>query len=357
MMRVLHTIASLDPASGGPARSVPALVKALAAAGAKPELWVAAGWKAEWLAHLGLDGLPLHRGALPSLERFDLVHDHGLWLKTNHDVALEAARRRTPRIVSPRGMLEPWALHHKKWKKRLAWCLYQRRDLQAAAALHATADSERNQFQRLGLKQPVAVIPNGVEVPPAPARPVPPLPACKTALFLSRIQKKKGLSMLVEAWSKVRPEGWKMRVVGPDEDGHRKEVEALVREAGLSAEWDFEGAVEGDVKRSVLAEADLFILPTYSENFGMAVAEALAAGLPVITTTGAPWAGLGTRHCGWWTEATVDSIAIALQDACTTDAGVLAAMGRRGREWMKSEFQWEAVGQKMLAAYEEVLSR
>ncbi len=358
-MRVLHTLASLDPATGGPARSVPALVRALKQAGIDPVLWTARPSEGEWTQAIKEAGVPVHSGELAALGRFDLIHDHGLWLPNNHAVARLARVAKTPRIVSPRGMLEPWALNHRKWKKRLAWWLYQRADLHAAAALHATAESEAEHIKELGLRIPVYVIPNGVELPRA-ASESPEVESQRsenprTALFLSRIHPKKGLRMLIEAWAAVRPAGWRMRVVGPDENGHRAELEQRVTQAGLTGCWEFCDALEGTAKDAAFRHADLFILPTHSENFGIAVAEALAAGVPVITTTGAPWEGLLETNSGWWVDPTPHDLAAALRDACTRDAATLQEMGGRGREWMRRDFSCEGVGTKMAESYQNIL--
>lgn len=310
----------------------------------------------------GLAKYVLHRGsleaALNSSTGWDLIHDHGVWLPTNHHVARSAKERGIPRMVSPRGMLEPWALNHKKWKKWIAWWLYQQRDLKSATALHATADSEAHQFKRLGLRKPIHIIPNGVDVCGKLESGIGRSGAGrKTALFLSRIQSKKGLPMLVEAWAKVLPQGWRMRVIGPDEDGHRAEVQAIAFKAGIAADWSFEGPLEAFQKAEAFASADVFILPTFSENFGIVVAEALAAGVPVITTTGAPWSGLVETGSGWWVEPTSDALAAALADACTRDAAVLRKMGGRGREWMLRDFTWGSVASRMIRAYDDMLSR
>ncbi len=356
-MRILHTIPSLHPSTGGPARSVPCLANALG----KQNLEVHV-WSPEIPANFPeTSGFVLHRGsldaAMENMGKPDVIHDHGVWLPINHRIAKVARERGIPRIVSPRGMLEPWALNHKKWKKKLAWWLYQRADLNTAAALHATANSEAKQFERLGLRQPIYVIPNGVDISSPSSSNQLSTSSLKTALFLSRIHPKKGLPMLVEAWAQVRPQGWRMRIVGPDEAGHRSEIEDLVAKASLTETWTFEGAFDDEAKWECFRDADLFILPTYSENFGIAVAEALASGVPVITTTGTPWQGLTDTKSGWWVEPTAIALADALQDACTRESSDLREMGSRGREWMLREFTWKSVASRMTRAYNELLFR
>ncbi len=360
-MRILLTVASLRPENGGPARSVPGLANALADQDVEVHVW-----SPEVPDHIvGPIKFVLHQGpledALDQAKGLDLIHDNGLWLPMNHRVAMAAKRRGIPRIVSPRGMLEPWALNHKKWKKRLAWWLYQRCDLRAASALHATAESEAIQFKQLGFKQQITIIPNGVDIlagkyssslQTSKAKSQKPQ---RTALFVSRIHSKKGLPLLVDAWAKVKPVGWRMVIAGPDEGGHRAAVEALVEKAGLSGEWEFCGPLEGDAKQAGYENADLFILPTHSENFGIVVAEALSHGLPVITTHGAPWRLLEEERCGWWVPISVEGISSALADAICRSPDELSAMGERGRTVVGERFAWGGIARQFIECYRRIL--
>lgn len=344
-MRIFHTVASLGLNTGGPARSVPGLASAAAKAGAEVHLW--APEIPEKIEEP--TGVTLHRGDFPDIE-IDLLHDHGVWLPNNHRMAQWARSKKIPRIVSPRGMLEPWAINHNKWKKKIAWWLYQRRDLKSATAFHATAESEAAQFRKLGLDQESFVIPNGIDFSEFKGNST----KEKTVVFLSRIHPKKGLLMWVDVWKRIRPEGWRMRVIGPDEGGHTEEVKRAVAQADLSDEWSFEGPLEGKEKLSALGSAQLFALPTYSENFGIVVAEALAAGTPVITTTGTPWEGLIEHRCGWWADPTPEALAKALQSALACEERSL--MGQRGANWVKNEFSWEEIGLRIVAAYRNILN-
>lgn len=360
MLSVLHTIATLDSETGGPASSVAQLSMSLSAAGVQSVVWIAVPPSKKRSADLASAGVEVRTGslenALNSLKEPRLIHDHGIWLWSNHRVARLAIAHRIPRVVSPHGMLEPWSLSHRRWKKRLAWALYQHRDLAHASALHATAPAEAEQFRKLGLRPPVFIAPNGVALPAEmPARDAD-HGGPRTALFLSRIHPKKGLPTLVEAWQRVRPAGWRMVVVGPDEGNHRAAVQEQVRQAGLTDEWDFRDHIDGAAKWQLLVNADLFVLPTYSENFGIAVAEALAAGTPVITTTGAPWEGLVRNQCGWWVEPRLEAITDALSAACSMSSADLAAMGQRGRQWATTDFNWSSIAQQMIGAYEWVLN-
>ncbi len=286
----------------------------------------------------------------------DLVHNHGLWLYPSWAAFQWSQRHHIPRVVSPHGMLEPWAMSHKAWKKRLAWNLYQRRDLESAAVLHATAEQEAESFRQLGLRPPIAIIPNGTDLPEwrdlAYPKGTP-----RKMLFLSRIHQKKGLLELVQAWQIVKPTGWKMIIAGPDEGGHQKIVEAAIQQAGLQDAFTFTGSVYGDEKEALYRSAEVFVLPTFSENFGLVVAEALACGVPVITTKGAPWQGLHTHRCGWWIDIGVEPLVAALREATTLPPNALRDMGQRGRVYVEQNFGWPGIAEQMLSVYRWVLGR
>ena len=158
--------------------------------------------------------------------------------------------------------------------------------------------------------------------------------------------------MLVEAWAKVRPAGWELRIVGPDEAGHMAEMQAQVRQAGLDDVVKFTGPLAGDGLADAYRRADLFILPSHTENFGMVVAEALAHGVPVIASQGTPWSGLRDHGCGWWPEISSAALAAALAEATALDRDELRRMGTSGREWMEREFRWEQVARRMTEVYE-----
>jgi glycosyltransferase involved in cell wall biosynthesis len=252
-------------------------------------------------------------------------------------------------------MLMPWSIRTKAWRKRLAWRIYQRRDVLAARVLHATSPDEARGLRQLGLGRPIAVIPNGVSLPPAvEARPRAGGP--RTVLFLSRIIRNKGLLDLVAAWASLRPAGWRVVVAGPDEQGHRADVEAAVRDAGLSEVVEFVGPVEGDAKWELLRRADLFVLPTRGENFGLVIAEALGCGVPVVTTKGAPWEDLVTHRCGWWVDLGVEPLAAALREALALEDEERSEMGDRGRELVEGRFSWPGVAERMASVYRWVLS-
>jgi glycosyltransferase involved in cell wall biosynthesis len=301
---------------------------------------------------------PAYTHAILSSEA-DVLHSHGLWQHPSW-VSLDWKKQsKRPHVCSVRGMLEPWAWAHNAWKKRPVWWLWERRNLQTASLLHATSIQEAEALRARGLRAPIAVIPNGVVLPDRLELfgPQQQEGSGKTALFLSRIHPKKGLPLLLEAWAKVRPEGWSLHIVGPDESGHRADLERLGSKLGLGGVARFSDALAGEAKARAFRESSLFILPSHSENFGIAVAEALSYGLPVITTHGTPWAILESERCGWWVETHVDGLAAALDDASSRSGAALAAMGERGREMVASRFAWDGIAQLFIDCYRWILGQ
>jgi glycosyltransferase involved in cell wall biosynthesis len=353
---VLITATSLQPAYGGPAYSVASLAAALAGAGATVGLWAADGSVDEPAATPGAPTVRLRGPLRAAFERFApaVIHDNGLWRPHNHRIAELAHAAGLPRVVSTRGMLEPWAVRHKRWKKAAAWRLYQRRDLDRAAVLHATAAEEAANLHVIALRAPIRTIANGVDLPDL--RPATPGADhdVRTALFLGRIYPVKGLPMLIEAWARVRPVGWRLVIAGPDEAGHSREVEAKVAAHGLGGVVSFAGPVAGVAKTALLRDADLLVAPSLSESFGMAIAEALAHRVPVLTTTAAPWPALEARGCGWRATPTVEAFAQALSVAIASDPGARLTMGEAGRAFVAAEYGWPGIAQSFLTLYREL---
>jgi len=357
-MKVMLAVKSLLPSYGGPAFSVSRLAIALADAGVEVGLWASdmSALKSPLLpAHAHIR--PLSGSIADAMGRFgrpDILHDNGIWLPHNHRLAQLAAERNLVRVVSIRGMLEPWAMNHKRLKKKLAWRLYQRRDLCCASFHHTTAAAEAETLQQFQFGVPIGVIPNGVDISEVD-RQRRGRSEIRTALFLGRIHPVKGLSLLVEAWAVLRPPGWQLLIAGPDEVGYRADLEKKVSAASLSTVVHFVGPLDGGAKGDAFVNADLFVLPSFSESFGMAIGEALAHGVPVLTTTGAPWPMIVGQGCGWTVTPTVAGIMDGLRAATSLDSATLAAMGERGRELVRRDFAWPNVVRQFVATYEALL--
>jgi glycosyltransferase involved in cell wall biosynthesis len=169
------------------------------------------------------------------------------------------------------------------------------------------------------------------------------------------VHPKKGLLNLMDAWAEVNPEGWEVVIAGPDEGGHTAEVQARAKHRGIADQVSFPGSIPDAEKWALYRESDLFVLPTFSENFGVVVAEALASGIPAITTNGAPWEVLNTHDCGWWIEIGVEPLVDALLEATTCSDAERLAMGARGRDLVAERFTWDAVADTLTDAYHWVL--
>ena len=377
-IRVVMTAASLIPEAGGPSQTIPALARALAVEGCDVDLvsvemgprfgrplWTDVpgarltllprrlSWGTRIVCVPGLDRTlrSLGAGVAPCV-----LHDNGVWLPTNHAASRVAEKTGWPLVVSPHGALLSWSFRHRAVRKRIAWWLYQRKDLTRARVLHATAEDEARALRSLGFRQPIAVVPSGVDVPRL-ATPDRAPKTRRTVLFLSRIHPKKGLLNLVHAWFALRPAGWRVVVVGPDFSGFRAEVEDTVRRGGMDADFEFLGPVDEPTKWRLYQGADLFVLPTHSENFGVVIAEALGCAVPVITTRGTPWGEIVSRRCGWWIDVGVPPLIEALREAMALSDDERREMGARGRTWVEARFAWRAIALEMASIYEWLLRR
>lgn len=364
-MNQLHIVQSIGTNFGGLGLAALRYAQAVALAGAKVQLYVIDRRSDELPidftnGHVTIIGsscstLPerlIHLKRYLTNHKFDVVHIHGTWTLMLAFASYICFFNSIPIVVSPHGCLELWALNHRKWKKFLAMALYQRNIFNKASMLIATAKQELDSIRSIGIKTPVAVLPLGIDIP---VKQVSEHSAIRNFLFLSRIHPKKGLVDLVRAWAKVRRPGWKIIIAGGADDGHFDEIQQLVITFDLQDDFEFTGLVVGEYKDKLFYEADVFVLPTYSENFGIAIAEALAHGVPVITTTGAPWENIVTWECGWWVQPGVDSIASALESAMDTPKTKLVEMGERGVRLLQANYSWIQIGHSANAAYEWVL--
>jgi glycosyltransferase involved in cell wall biosynthesis len=365
--RIIQVLDSVEVKASGPSESVPRLCAALAARGADIRLFTigsttleAATWKHRSFAHdyaalPVLGRLRLSRELATALRaeapRADVIHAHGLWLMANIYPAAAARLTARPLVISPRGMLAREALGVSARKKKLFWGLSQGRATRAAHCLHATSEREYADIRSFGLTAPVAIIPNGIDAPPSAQKPSEGS-ECRTLLYLGRLHPHKGVNLLLDAWLRIAPRHphWRLDIAGPLDGDHARVLMARLDQPAMTR-VRFLGGLYSQAKWDAYRLAELFVLPTRSENFAMTVAEALAAATPVICTKGAPWSGLETHGCGWWIEHGVEPLASALDRAMSLDRQSLAAMGNAGRAWVKADFDWNKIAEDMQSVY------
>lgn len=360
-LHVIQTVASLSESAGGPTRTIGALGSALARRGVAVDVIAGAGDMLPDAALVTTQLAPppgIAAAIDAALARVPgarpILHDNGLWSRASIAATAAARRARVPYAVSVHGMLAPSALAHKPVRKRVAWAVYERRRLAAARVLFATAEAERADIRRHLPETPIATIGNGVDVPamlvPRPAGTPP------TLLFMSRLHPIKNLTGLLDAWANLGPDfaAWRLRIAGPDEGGYLAVVRAHAARIG-AARVDFTGPVPDAEKGAAFAAADVFVLPSLSENFGIVAAEALAHGLPVVATHGTPWRGLHDYGCGWWVGSDAASLTGALRDALSRAPADRAAMGARGRTWVARDLGWDGIAAQTASVYEWAL--
>lgn len=365
IMKILSFVSSLDLSCGGPSRSVPMLAKGLAELGVDITLMTI---RSENMNTYALEGTTAKLKVLsPSFskkeiakylaeERFDLIQIQSMWDLPYHKVMVEARRLGIPYIATPRGMLEPWSLSQKKWKKKLAWWLYQRNDVQKSVCVFTTAKMEADHVGNLGITTRKAVIPNGIETDSYP---------CKTSidvvnkqvLFLSRVHVKKGIEILFDAWKLIHSEfaDWQLFVVGNGEDEYIQSLENRVERLGLKDSIRILPPVFGNDKTRIYQESALFCLPSFSENFGLVIAEAMSCGTPVITTTDCPWDILNETNTGWCIDLSVDNLERAFREALSMSPAELYDMGQRASKLIFDNFDYRSVTRKTLRLYEWLL--
>ena len=284
--------------------------------------------------------------------RPDVVHINCCWLPLTALSLLWAKKAGQRVVLTPHGMLEPWIMRRHYWTRKLpALLLYQRRAVKAADRLHATAESERNNLLRLGYNDRITVVPNGVDIDDIAIKSS--WKRRKEILFLSRVHVKKGINFLIEAAGRLRDrlDGYTIRIAGEGDTAYITELKDMASRLGVADMVTFEGGVYGERKWELFRQADVFVLPTYCENFGIVVAEALASGTPVITTKGTPWDDLVTHRCGWWTDIGTDATTAALSAFIETPDDVLADMGARGRRLVEDKYSAMAMAQAMTRMY------
>jgi glycosyltransferase involved in cell wall biosynthesis len=315
--------------------------------------WLAAkGHESDVLSAAGGAGLAALAEYRRRARAAGVLHGHGAWRPTDL-FPLAVGRNPQARIVcSPAGTLAPWSMQYKSWRKTPFWLVVQRPAFARAHCFHATSDLEAADIRRLGFRQPIAVVPNSVEIPSALAG-----QRRYELLFLGRLAPEKNVEPLLLAWQRLEREfpQWTLRIAGPLGGAYPQLMKARAEQLGL-ARCEFTGELDAAGKAAAFSTARLFVLPSLTENFGIVVAEALAHGVPVVTTTRTPWSGLATHGCGWQVDPQLEPLKEGLRAALSLPRAHLEAMGAAGRAWVEAEFGWDSVGERMLATYEWLLA-
>jgi glycosyltransferase involved in cell wall biosynthesis len=388
-MKVLHVIPSVGPLRGGPSSALLAITRSLAKAGIQVHVATTddngLGRLEVPLHHpVTCDGVttwyfprqtrfytfswPLTRWLARHVHEYDLVHIHALFSHASLSAALLATRFRVPYIVRPLGTLNRWGMRHRRrWLKLASFRLIERRILARAAAVHYTSHQERLEASELSIRSVPVVVPIGIDLAErdrlAPSdhflMAYPALANRTIILFLSRLDKKKGLELLLSAFASARevyPDA-ALVIAGSGEQSYAAELHGLAQHLGIADSVVWPGFLSGDAKAGALSAASIFALPSYSENFGIAPAEAMAAGLPVVLTH---HVGMATEveqaQAGLVVPSEVETFSAALQ-RLLSDPSLRRQLGANGRRLAHDRFSSEATTPQLIAMYHQVLRR
>ena len=379
-MRILHVCTSIDPSTGGPANVLARLSRVQAEQrGHEVSIVTADDPGAVESVARSIDGAtlfaagpargPFARGAQVAAqinERLrrgvDLVHIHGVWQHAPHAAARAARAEGVPYIVRPCGMLDPWCLNQGRLKKRVFLALLGRRQLNGAAALHFTTQTERQLVEPLRLKPRAFVIPNGLDWDEFESRPA--RGAFRRAqgvgerpliVFLSRLHHKKGLDLLLPAFAKLSDSRVMLALIGPGERSYVEQLRAQAAQLGVGDRVIVPGMIAGRARLEALRDADLFCLPSYQENFGVSVIEALGVGTPVLISDQVNiHREVAAAGVGEVVPCQVEPLAARLA-AMLSDRPRLAEMASRARPWVEGTFRWDAIALQVDAMYSQVV--
>lgn len=368
-LKVLHVFRSLKRNMGGPATSVPSLCRELSYCGCDVSL-LTLDFAINDIENTGKTQIIKYNldkiGGV--LRAHQVVHLHGIWPHINNRIIKICRNSKIPYIISPRASLmfsDIYKSYFKIFKKYVAWHLYIRKNLKHAAGFHVTAQNELSDLNHFGFDCSVALCPNGINVLEYQQainkeylyELFPQVKGKRILLFFSRIDPKKGLDILSYAWGKLFRQypNWHLLIIGPDNQNYWPELQTIMDRYESEASYTRSDYLQGEDRMAVLQHADVFVLPTYWENFGIVIAESLMAGTPVITTTKTPWTDLKSIGCGWTIEPDIEALEDALQKAMETDEPNLKEMGIKGREYVAKKFDWRNIAADMKKYYEYIL--
>jgi len=387
-MRILHVIPSLAARDGGPAKVAVEMCRELARRGAEAEIYttnldghgvldVAPGKPVTQgdvrVTYFPVDlsnyykiSLPLAAALKASIPNYDVVHIHSLYQFPSNVAAYYCRRHGVPYVVIPHGALDPFLFRRHRARKWLYEVTLERRNLREAAAVQFTSEEEKILAATHGLRFRPVVAPLGVDLDDSPQSIVrgklaarwPETTGKRVLLYLGRINFKKGLDLLAQAFGQIAREltDVHLLIAGPDSDGYAAKVRLWLSEQGVLDRTTFTGMVEGEAKAEVLAESAMFVLPSYTENFGLAVVEAMAAGLPVVISNRVNiWREIAAARAGLVVNTDAGEVADAMR-ALLASPEHAAEMGRNGKDLARKQFSWESAGAGLMELYAGVIS-
>lgn len=364
-MKVLHYIPYLDKASGGVGSYLQILADEL---GKLCDLHIVTHASGDLLKTVNcevhfIEGSLFHvygmrKQFLQLLEELkpNVVHVNGCWMPQDSLIVFWAKSRNIKVVVSPHGMLEPWNIKKNYWVKKLpALMLYQSRSLRMADILLSTSEVERDNLLAAGFNPCVKIIPNGISVKDVCIKQS--WHEQKCILFLALWRHNKGLDILFDAIACLREElnEWKVKIVGLESDYTANQLLNMAMSRKIDSIVDIVGALHGEDKLDAYRSADVFVLPTLHENFGIVIAESFICGTPVITTKGAPWKEIEENKCGWWVDRSVESIVAAIRGFMDTSIEDRELMGRKGRQFVIDNYSSVAIAQQFIGMYSDLI--
>lgn len=363
-MKIIHYIPSIDRIAGGTSTYMQVLGKEL---GKLAEVYI--------ITHASENPLPISNCEIHNVSvynpingRFknevsklldvikpDLVHVNCCWMPACAFVQQMAQKRNIKVVLTPHGMLEPWIIKRHYWTRKLpALLLYQKAAIQNADCLQATAESEKENLLKLGYNSNIKIVKLGIDVESIIMKIS--WKKNKQLLFLSRVHVKKGINYLIEAADILRDDlqGYKILVAGEGDADYVASLKQQIMDKGLQDIIQLIGGVYGNKKWELFQTSDFFVLPTHSENFGLAIAESLASGTPVITTVGTPWNDLNSSNAGAWIEIGTQPLVETLRRFLSLSDGELETMGKNGRKLIETKYSAKVMAEEMMKVYDSL---
>ena len=363
-MKIIHYIPSIDRMAGGISTYMQVLAKPL---GTMAEVHI--------MTHASENPLPMENCKVHDIPRYrpfsgvwkktvvdlldsvrpDIVHVNCCWTPDCAMIQRLAQKRGYKVVLTPHGMLEPWIIKRHYWTRKVpALWLYQKAAVQRANCVQATAESERDNLLKLGYNSNIKVVRLGIDAESIEMKRS--WKKSRQILFLSRVHVKKGINFLVEAADVLRNElqGYKILVAGEGDADYVEAMKRMICDRGLQDIVQLIGGVYGDEKWRLFQTSDFFVLPTHSENFGLAIAESLASGTPVITTVGTPWSDLNSSEAGAWIEIGTEPLVETLRRFLSLTEDELETMGRNGRKLIETKYSAHVMAEQMMEVYKSV---